>query len=82
VEIPPLDRVVRLYEEAAGWIRPPEPARVVGISAATYDMEEEAAREAVEEARRVTGLPVTDPLRFGAGPLADAVEEALEDVRG
>lgn len=80
VEIPPLDRVVRLYEEAARWIRPPEPARVVGISAATYDMEEEAACEAVQEARRVTGLPVTDPLRFGIAPLADAVEEALEDV--
>jgi len=80
VEVPPLDRVVRLYEEAAGWIRPPRPARVVGISAATYDMEEEAAREAVEEARLVTGLPVTDPLRFGVDPLADAVEEALEDV--
>lgn len=78
VEIPPLDEVVRLYEEAAAWTRPPDTARVIGLSAATYDLPEEEARQAVREAAERTGLPVTDPLRFGAGPLADAVEAALE----
>ena len=76
VEIPPLDEVVRRYEDAASWIRPPEPARVVAISATTYDLDEAEARRAVEEAREATGLPVTDPIRYGPGPLADAVERA------
>jgi uncharacterized NAD-dependent epimerase/dehydratase family protein len=77
VEIPPLDEVVRSYEAAASWIRPPEPSRVVAVSAATYDLEEAEARRAIEAARERTGLPVTDPIRFGVGPLADAVVAAL-----
>jgi len=77
VELPPIEEVVRLYEEAARWIRPPEPARVVGISLCTYDLEEDEARRHLERARDRTGLPVTDPIRFGPGPLADAVEGAM-----
>jgi uncharacterized NAD-dependent epimerase/dehydratase family protein len=77
VELPPLDRIVDIYEEAASWIRPPEPSRVVAVSCCTYDLGENRARRAVERARAVTGLPATDPVRFGPGPLADAVEEAM-----
>lgn len=77
VEIPPLERVAKMYEDAASWVRPPEPPRVVAISASTYDLDEETARAAVAEARERTGLPVTDPVRFGIGPLADAVEAEL-----
>lgn len=77
VEIPPIEEVVRIYEEAGSWVRPPEPSRVVGISCATYDLEESEARRWVARARARTGLPVTDPVRFGPGPLADAVEEAM-----
>lgn len=77
VEIPPIEEVVRIYEEAASWVRPPEPSRVVGISCATYDLGEDEARRHVERARERTGLPVTDPVRFGPGPLADAVEAAM-----
>jgi uncharacterized NAD-dependent epimerase/dehydratase family protein len=77
VELPPIEEVVRLYEEAASWVRPPEPARVVGISLCTYDLEEAEARRHLERARERTGLPVTDPIRFGPAPLADAVEEAM-----
>lgn len=76
VRIPPLDEFVALYEEAARWAQPPYEPRVVGIACATYDLSEAEARERVEEARSLTGLPVTDPIRFGAGPLADAILEA------
>lgn len=82
VEIPPLDEVVHMYEAAGSWIRPPEAPRVVGVAAATYDLGEAEARRAVEEARERTGLPVTDPIRFGVGPLADAVGAALEAHAG
>jgi uncharacterized NAD-dependent epimerase/dehydratase family protein len=51
-------------------------SRVIALSANTYDLPEGEARRLVEEAGRATGLPSTDPVRFGAGPLADAVEAA------
>lgn len=77
VELPPIEEMVGLYEEAASWIRPPEPCRVVAISLCTYDLDEAEARRHVGRARERTGLPATDPVRFGPGPLADAVEAAL-----
>lgn len=78
VEIPPLWEVVRLYEEAAGWLHP---SRVVGIALKTNDLPEEEAREAVRRVAEETGLPVTDPVRFGAGPLARAIIEARDAAR-
>lgn len=79
VEIPPLDEVVALYEEAASWTRPAEPGRVVAVSCCTYDLSEEEAARAVERAGEVTGLPATDPVRFGTGPLVEAVIAARAD---
>jgi uncharacterized NAD-dependent epimerase/dehydratase family protein len=39
----------------------------------TLGLDEAAARAACEAAGRELGLPATDPVRFGARPLADAV---------
>lgn len=68
--IPPLAELVRVYEQAAGWVHP---ARVVGVALNTQVLETAAAREAVARAARETGLPACDPVRDGAGPLAEAV---------
>jgi uncharacterized NAD-dependent epimerase/dehydratase family protein len=35
--------------------------------------ENEDARAAIEAAATETGLPADDPVRFGAGPLLDAI---------
>jgi len=70
IGIPPLADVVRLYEQAAGWVHP---SRVIGVALNTYDLPERAAAAAVERAARETGLPATDPVRFGARPLVEAV---------
>ena len=78
VEIPDLDEVIRRYEGALAWACPEVPGRVIGVSLATYDISEEEALAAVRHAREVTGLPATDPIRFGAAPLADAIIRARD----
>ncbi len=78
VPIPPLSELVRIYEDAA---RPVEPSKVIGIALNTYDLPEAAARAAVAAARRETGLPATDPVRFDPAPLVEAVAAAHAEWR-
>jgi D-glutamate N-acetyltransferase len=68
--IPPLPEVVALYEAAS---LPARRARVAGIALNTADLDDAAAPAAISAASAETGLPVDDPVRFGAGPLLDAV---------
>jgi len=76
--IPPLAELVRIYEEAAGWV---QPARVIGIALNTHGLAADAAAAAVERAARETGLPAADPVRFGPAPLVDAVARAAGERR-
>ena len=73
--IPPLREVADLHERISLLARP---AAVLAIALNTRDLDEAAARRAVEETEAETGLPADDPVRFGAGKLVDA----LEPLRG
>lgn len=73
VRMPSLAEAVRMNEAA---LEPLRPARVIGISLKTSDLPEEEARRAVQRAQDETGLPATDPVRFGPGPLVDAIQAA------
>jgi uncharacterized NAD-dependent epimerase/dehydratase family protein len=75
LRIPPLREYIRLYETIGSAVHP---TKVIGISLNTYDMTEDAARRACEGATRETGLPATDPVRFDATPLLDAVRKGRE----
>jgi len=76
LRIPPLSEYVRLYETVAACVHP---TRTIGIALNTYDLDDRAARAACEAARRDTGLPCTDPVRFAPAPLVDAIVEARQE---
>lgn len=68
--LPPPQEYIRQIE---GLLRPVSGGRVVAVSLATFHLDEAAARRAIGEIERETGLPATDPVRFGAAPLLEAV---------
>jgi uncharacterized NAD-dependent epimerase/dehydratase family protein len=70
IPIPPLPELVRRYEDA---LAPVRAGRVVAVALNTFDLDDAAARYEVDAACSATGLPVADPVRFGAGPLVDAL---------
>jgi uncharacterized NAD-dependent epimerase/dehydratase family protein len=72
--IPGLPELIELHERVS---LPLRPASVACIALNTAHLDEEEARAAIAEASAETGLPTDDPVRFGAGPLLDAVRQAL-----
>lgn len=77
LRIPPLKELVEMHEYVA---RPVHATKVIGIALNTYDMTEAAARAACEREAKETGLPVTDLVRFGPAPLAEAIERAAASL--
>lgn len=71
VPIPPLTEILRINETCAGWLHP---SKVVGISLNTFDLSDTDAHAAIRHATDETGLPATDPVRFGVDSLLDALE--------
>jgi uncharacterized NAD-dependent epimerase/dehydratase family protein len=68
--IPSLIELIELHERLA---LPARPARVAAVALNTRRLDDDEARSAIEDAERETGLPADDPVRFGPGPLLDAV---------
>lgn len=65
-----MPRLIATYESMAAYMRP---AKVVGIALNTSDLSEEQAREVINKAELETGLPATDPVRFSADKLYEAI---------
>jgi uncharacterized NAD-dependent epimerase/dehydratase family protein len=47
--------------------------KVAAIALNTFHLDTATAQMAIEQAAAETGLPCTDPVRFGAEPLLDAI---------
>jgi D-glutamate N-acetyltransferase len=73
--IPSLADLVDLHERISLLARP---AKVVGVALNTRDLQEAEARAAVAAAEAETGLPASDPVRFGAGPIVDVLVPLLK----
>jgi uncharacterized NAD-dependent epimerase/dehydratase family protein len=68
--IPPLNKLARLHEDLSLLARP---AKVEAVALNTRYLDDEAARAAIDEAERETGLSADDPVRFGGAKLLDAL---------
>lgn len=68
------ERLIEVYESTCALLKP---APVVGIALNTRRLTGEQAHEAVAEARRRTGLPADDVVRFGPDTLWNAIAPTL-----
>jgi uncharacterized NAD-dependent epimerase/dehydratase family protein len=73
--IPQLNELIAAYENVAAPVRP---TKVAAIALNTSDLDEDAARAAIADAERETGLPADDVVRFGAERVLQAVLDALD----
>jgi uncharacterized NAD-dependent epimerase/dehydratase family protein len=73
VPIPPLRDVVTLYEAVATAAGAFAPAAVVAIALNTAHLDSTQVTQAITQVMQDTGLPCTDPVRFGAAPILDAI---------
>jgi len=71
--LPSLARMIQFNEDTVSWVRPERPCKVAGLALITNHLSERDALDALKKAGDETGLPATDVLRFGAGPLMDAL---------
>ncbi|MEB3184345.1 MAG: DUF1611 domain-containing protein, partial [Cyanobacteriota bacterium] len=72
--LPPLGELIAACEALAALARPDgQRPRVRAVALNTALLSEPEARQAIERTGRDTGLPCTDPVRFGAGELLSAL---------
>ncbi|MGE5657796.1 MAG: DUF1611 domain-containing protein [Actinomycetota bacterium] len=75
IPIPPLPKVIELYESIASAAGSFVNSKVAAVALNTHHLDEATAREAITQIHSETGLPCTDPVRFGADILWEAVHE-------
>lgn len=71
VKIPPLRDFIAFHERV---LEPLRPSTTIAVALNTFDLSEQAARDAIRRAEDETGLPATDPVRFDSAPIVDAIE--------
>jgi uncharacterized NAD-dependent epimerase/dehydratase family protein len=74
--LPSLSELIELHERASLSLRR---AKVVAIALHTGALPEDEARAEIEQVAQETGLPVDDPVRFGADTLLDAVLRRVQN---
>jgi len=67
-QLPDLDRIAELYVDLAEGVAPTE---LLGCALNTAALDEAAAEAAVDDCAETLGVPAVDPVRDGAGPLAE-----------
>lgn len=70
VKIPSLRQLIAMHDLVTTPLRH---APTIAIAMNTYDLTDDAARDAIERGMAETRLPTTDPVRFDPSPIADAI---------
>ena len=70
ISLPPIDEYIRTYEQLSGLV---SPAKVVAGAINTHHIEEAKARTAVADYAAAIDAPATDPVRFDATKILNAV---------
>ncbi len=70
VRIPSLTELIALHDVVTTPLRH---APTIAIAMNTMDLDDNAARDAIERGMAETRLPTTDPVRFDPSPIADAI---------
>ncbi|MCT7986159.1 DUF1611 domain-containing protein [Laspinema sp. A4] len=73
VPIPGLPEAIALYEQVASAAGALTPSRVVAVALNSRDLDEAASRKTIQQIEAETGLPCTDPVRFGPEKLLNAI---------
>ncbi|NJL21633.1 MAG: DUF1611 domain-containing protein [Leptolyngbyaceae cyanobacterium SM1_3_5] len=73
VPIPPLPKVIQVYETVAAAGGAFAETKVCAIALNTHHLSLSEAKAAIEQAQAETGLPCTDVIRFGAEGLLEAI---------
>ncbi|ASC74296.1 hypothetical protein XM38_052710 [Halomicronema hongdechloris C2206] len=73
IPVPPLPKVIHLYETVATAAGAFSFTKVVGIALNTGDLDQGEAAIAIQSTQAATGLPCTDVFRFGPTPLLEAI---------
>jgi uncharacterized NAD-dependent epimerase/dehydratase family protein len=76
IPIPPLPSLMRLYEDLASVCGVNPNAQVRGIAANTSHLDDETARRELIDLESLTGVPATDPVRYGADKLVTAISQS------
>ncbi len=71
VDVPTYEEMIHAHETIA---RPLFPCRVVAVSLNCFGMSMDDARREVDRVGQETGLPATDCVKFGCGPILEALE--------
>ena len=71
VAVPSYEEMIRVHETIA---RPLFPCRVVAVSLNCFGMSVDDARREVDRVEQETGLPTTDCVKFGCGPILEALK--------
>jgi uncharacterized NAD-dependent epimerase/dehydratase family protein len=65
VKIPNMSQLISIYQEAVSWIQANNPAKIIGISINTSNLNEDQARAYLKSVKAETGLESVDLIRFG-----------------
>ncbi len=76
---PDLKKLIDWHESLVEFYKP---TKVIGIGINSWGLSEREALDAAYNYEDLTGLPATDPYRFGAAKLVDAIEKYFAEREG